>query len=340
MKGFLTEEQIGIFREAHYSCRFRKSADRIKSILLLNEGFDYDEVARILMLDSTTIRRYERQFEKVGVDGLIECRYFGSRGLLTKVQEIGLTTHLKHKTYQTVKEIVAYVSAHYRKSYSIEGMTHLLHRLGFVYKKTKRIPGKLDPQKQAEFIKLYQEIKAARKRQDKIYFIDSTHPQHNSFPAYGWIFKGAVKAVKANTGRKRLNLNGALNLEDLEVTILEEKTINADAVINLFLALEEKQKRGLIYTIIDNAKHHRAKKLKFFLKKHRRIKPIYLPTYSPNLNIIERLWLFFHKKILYNQYYETFPEFRKKVLRFFQNLEKYKPDLQTLLTDSFQTISI
>jgi len=133
MQEFLSEEQIRILREAHYSCRLRKSADRIKAVLLLNDGFSYEKVARILMLDGITIRRYEKQFESVGVDGLIECRYFGRRGVLTKVQEMGLITHLRNHTYQTVKEIVVYAQKHYRKSYSIEGMTHLLHRIGFVY---------------------------------------------------------------------------------------------------------------------------------------------------------------------------------------------------------------
>jgi len=340
MKGFLTNEQIGILREAHYSCRLRKSADRIKAILLLNEGFSYEDTGRILMLDDVTIRRYEKEFEKLGVDGLIECRYFGSHGMLTKMQETGLTTHLRNKTYLTVKEITVYVGKHYRKSYSVEGMTHLLHRLGFVYKKTKRIPGKLNPQKQVEFIKAYQELKNTKKKLDTIYFLDSTHPQHNSYPAYGWIFKGQTKTVKANTGRKRLNLNGALNLENLEVTVLDEQTINTDAVIKLFLALEKKQLKGKLFLIMDNARHNRSKLLNVFLKHHKRIKPVYLPSYSPNLNIIERLWLFFHKKVLYNRYYETFPEFRNTVLRFFQTIKKYKPELQTLLTDSFQTISI
>src|SRR3989338_4612299 len=127
MKVFLTEEQVVILREAHYSCQKKKSADRIKAILFLNEGFSYEQTAKLLMLNDTTIRRYEKEFEKLGVDGLIECRYFGSRGILTKVQEIGLTTHLKNHTYQTVKEVTVYALKHYKKSYSVEGMTHLLH---------------------------------------------------------------------------------------------------------------------------------------------------------------------------------------------------------------------
>src|SRR3989338_3198763 len=88
MKEFLSEEQIIILREAHYSCRLRKSADRIKAVLLLNDGFSYEKVARILMLDGITIRRYEKQFESVCVDEHIKCRSFGRRGVLPKVSTL------------------------------------------------------------------------------------------------------------------------------------------------------------------------------------------------------------------------------------------------------------
>lgn len=339
MQGFLTEEQIGILREAHYSCRYRKSADRIKAILLLNDGLPYEQVANILMLDDTTIRRYEKQFEKVGVDGLIECRYFGSHGILTKMQEMGLTTHLKNKTYQTVKEIVSYVKKHYGKIYSIEGMTHLLHRLGFVYKKTKQVPGKLDLVKQEQFKAEYEELKQSKKENDKIYFIDATHPQHNNMPFYGWIFKGVTKTIKANTGRKRLNLNGALNLEDMDITVLSEKTIDTEAMKRLVLEIEKKQRRGKIYLLADNASYNHSYEFKDFLKIHRRVQIKYIPSYSPNLNIIERLWRFFHAKHR-DKYFERFKEFEKAVLRFFKTIHRYDTELKTLLTDSFQTISI
>ena len=339
MKGFLTNEQISILREAHYSCRYRKSADRIKAVLFLNEGFSYEQTAKLLMLNDTTIRRYEKEFEKVGVDGLIECRYFGSRGLLTKVQEIGLTTRLKNHTYQTVKEIVSYVKKHYRKTYSVEGMTHLLHRLGFVYKKTKQVPGKLDLVKQEQFKTEYEELKKTKKQQDKIYFLDATHPQHNNMPFYGWIYKGSTKTIKANTGRKRLNLNGALNLGDMDITVLSEKTIDTEAMKRLVLELERKQPKGIIYLLADNASYNHSYDFAGFLKIHKRIEIKYIPSYSPNLNIIERLWRFFHEKHR-DKYFERFKEFEKAVLRFFKTIHRYDAELKTLLTDSFQTISI
>jgi len=339
MQGFLTDEQVGILQEAHYSAQRKKSADRIKAILLLNDGLPYERVAKILMLDDTTIRRYEKQFEKVGVDGLIECRYLGSRGILTKMQEIGLTTHLKNKTYQTVKEICSYVQKHYRRSYSVEGMTHLIHRLGFVYKKTKQVPGKLDLVKQEQFKAEYEQLKQNKKKNDRIYFVDASHPQHNNMPFYGWIYKGATKTIKTNSGRKRLNLNGALNLENMNITVLSEKTINTEAMKRLVLELERKQPIGLIYLLVDNASYNHSYEFRDFLKSRKRVQVKYLPPYSPNLNIIERLWRFFHEKHR-DKYFEKFKEFEKAVLRFFRNIHRYDGELKTLLTDSFQTISI
>jgi transposase len=339
MKGFLTKEQILILREAHYSCRYRKAADRIKAILLLDQGFDYAMVAKILMLDDTTIRRYEKEYEKVGVDGLIECRYFGSRGLLSLQQEMGLIIHLQHHTYQRVKAVVTYVEKHYRKTYSVEGMTHLLHRLGFVYKKTKQVPGKLNLEKQEQFKKEYEQLKNMKRKEDRIYFLDATHPQHNNMPFYGWIYKGATKTIKTNSGRTRLNLNGALNLERMDITVLSEKTIDTQAMKRLVLELERKQQRGTIYLLADNASYNHSYEFRDFLKEHKRVQLKYIPSYSPNLNIIERLWRFFHAKHR-DKYFETFKEFDHAVLSFFQKIHRYDSELKTLLTDNFQTISV
>lgn len=338
MRDFLTAQEIVILKEAHHAAFARKNADRIKSILLLNEGFTYKEVARMLLLDGTTIRRYEREFKKGGVDELVEANYQGSESYLSIQDQESLTAYLKDHTHHTVKEIIGYVLNTYHQGYSIEGMTHLLHRLGFVYKKTKIIPGKLDPVKQVAFKEQYQNLKNSLGSEDKIYFVDASHPAHNNLPSYGWIYKGSERWIKTNTGRKRLNLNGALNLENLDITILSEDTINSEAMIRLLTTLEQKQPEGLIFCILDNARYNHSKKIKQFLKHHQRVQLIYLPPYSPNLNIIERLWLFFHRKQLQDHYYQTFDEFKSAAINFFDNIKTYKPELRSLLTDSFQTI--
>jgi transposase len=337
MKGFLSTKEIEILQEAHYSSFGRKQADRIKAILFLNEGFSYEETARLLLLNDTTIRRYEKEFEKTGIDGLLESRYHGSTGLLTVEQEQELTKYLWGHIYQTAKAVVSYILDTYGKEYSVEGMTHLLHRLGFVYKKTKVIPGKVNLEKQEQFKKEYQTLKETKQPEDKIYFLDAAHPHHNNEPFYGWIYKGEEKAIKTNTGRKRVNLNGALNLEDMKITVLNEETINSYAVMRLILALEEKQSQGEIYLIIDNASYNHSYLLRLFLDDHPRVHLKYLPPYSPNLNIIERLWKFYHTKH-HDKYFEKFKEFEDAVLLFFKNINQFDAELKTLLTDSFQTL--
>jgi len=338
MRDFLLPEEVAVLEEGHRAALGKKAADRIKTILLLNQGYTYTQIAKMLLLDETTVRRYYKKFKKQGIDGLLESHYVGSMGFLSEVQERDLEIHLRANTYQSVKAICLYVSRTTGKSYSVEGMTHLLHRLGFVYKKTKVVPGKVDLRMQSMFRKMYAILKEVKKPQDRIYFVDATHPQHNNMPHYGWIYKGEVKTIKGNTGRKRLNLNGALNLEDMAITVLEEKTINSEAMIRLFETLEEKQREGVIWAIVDNASYNRSRELERFVRKHRRVQLLYLPSYSPNLNIIERLWLFFHRKQLYGHYYETFKEFKTAVMEFFQNINQYDLELRTLLTDSFQTL--
>lgn len=133
-------------------------------------------------------------------------------------------------------------------------------------------------------------------------------------------------------------MNGALNLNSHTAVVLEEKTINSIATIHLFKRLIKKHPTGKIYFILDNASHHHSKAVTLWLKKHRRLKTVFLPPYSPNLNLIERLWRFFHMKVTNNHYFETFDDFRKTSLKFFRNLDFYKEELQTLMTDNFQLI--
>src|SRR5258708_26248988 len=119
MKNFLTAQEVGILKEAHHSAWQRRNADRIKTILSLHKGLSYTEIAELLLLDETTIRRYEREYKKSGIDGLLENRYHGSQGFLTSQEEEALPTHLKSPTYQTVHDIISFVASIYDKTHSL-----------------------------------------------------------------------------------------------------------------------------------------------------------------------------------------------------------------------------
>ena len=87
---------------------------------------------------------------------------------------------------------------------------------------------------------------------------------------------------------------------------------------------------------MDNAKYHRAKIFKEWLKAHSRIKILFLPSYSPNLNLMERLWKFFNEKVRCNEYFEKFSDFVQKVKDFFRCRTKFKEELRTRLAENFQ----
>src|SRR5476651_2815234 len=337
---FLTEEQVSALRQAHRIIKDKKLADRIKAILSLNAGFSYTQIATILLLDEVTLRRYVQKFQEKGIDGILEYRYRGGQSRLSVLQQEAIKEYFREETPQTAKEAVAYIQKTYGMSYSTIGITKLLHRLGFVYKKPKVIPGKVNQSKQEAFLKQYKTTKAGLTNKDRIYFLDATHPQHNTKPFYGWILKGKKhdKYIKTNTGRERLNLNGALNFQEKTAILLEEKTINQEATLRLLEAIKNKQKQGKVYLILDNAKYHHAKIVRNWILNHPRFNLMYLPAYSPNLNLIERLWRFFHQKVTNNRYFETFKEFKQETLKFFENLKQYEKELTTLLTDNFQTL--
>ena len=77
--------------------------------------------------------------------------------------------------------------------------------------------------------------------------MDGAHPLHNSVTACGWIKKGQEKTVKANTGRDRLNVNGACNVADGVVVIHESETINAQSTLALFDKMQDQQKEGKLF---------------------------------------------------------------------------------------------
>lgn len=168
MPELLTENQVQALRQAHKALRDKEQADRIKAILYLHYGLSYFEVAKLLMLDETTLIRYKHKYQKKGIDGLLEFAYTGGQSQLTFTQEKELKAHLQKNTYLKAKQIAAYVKEKYQVTYTISGMTVLLHRLGFVYKKPKAVPAKADEAKQKEFIKQYGEMKKNLSQQDQL----------------------------------------------------------------------------------------------------------------------------------------------------------------------------
>ena len=109
----------------------RKKADKIKSILLVNAGYPVDEIARILLLDDSTIRRWYNTFQEEGIEELLRYNYLGSESKLTLEQIETLDKHLEDIIYLSAKDICHFIEKTYGVLYTIPGVTSLLHKLGY-----------------------------------------------------------------------------------------------------------------------------------------------------------------------------------------------------------------
>lgn len=341
MGSLLTAKQRRELLEAHRVEKSQRFADRIKAILLLDSNWQVADIAEALLIDPDTVRNYKQLYESKGIEGLCSFAYDGRECQLSAKAIKLLIKELRSKIYLCTVEVISYIKKAFKVRYSVSGVVALLHRIGFSYKKPALVPGKADADQQEAFLKTLAEIKRSKNPGDKLYYGDGVHPQHNSLPSYGWLPRGEETKLKSNTGRQRVNLSGVLDAETHEVIICEHQRLNAETTIDFFRLIEwHNPESERIYIILDNAGYYKGEKIRDFLKTSK-IKIVFLPPYAPNLNLIERLWKFFKKQVLYNQYYPTFQEFRCACLGFFQkkNLRKYRKELKSLLTENFQIVS-
>ena len=260
----------------------------------------------------------------------------GRGALLNESQKEWLCEELDRNIHMTTQPVIECVKAKFSIEYSLSGMRDLLHRLGYTYKKPKLVPRNPDIDAQEEFITYYDEFMQNKPSSAEVLFMDAVHPEHNTMAAYGWIKRGEKRKLKTNSGRQRLNLHGVINAETHEVTVIESKTVNKDSTLELLETIAQKYYlSSMIYIILDNARYHYSKEVKGFLK-GKKIKLVFLPTYSPNLNLIERLWKFFKKKVLYNKYYEDVAAFRKACITFFSGINQHADEIARFMNADFE----
>jgi len=175
-----------------------------------------------------------------------------------------------------------------------------------------------------------EEAKAGRRC---VFFMDAAHFVFAPFLGYLWCFTRLF--IKAPAGRKRFNVLGALDAISHEmITVTNTGYINAESVCEMFAKIAIKCCNIPVSIVLDNARYQKCKLVQE-LAESLKIELLYLPPYSPNLNVIERYWKFFKKIVLNNRYYETFEEFKQACKSFFRKRKKYLPELETLLTEKF-----
>lgn len=318
----------------------RRRYRKVTVLVMLHQAHSIEVIQAALGLDDNTIRRYWDGYQEKGIETYLADHYVPYSGRLSDSQEAQLIAHLDEHLYLDVKPIIAYVENHFEISYSISGMRDLLHRLGFVYKQAKGVPSKADEDKQVEFLQtqLPDMLSEASTGNAVIYYADGCHPTHNTKTGRGWIRKGQDFEIDCNSGRKRININAAVNALKPEHLVYDiTDSINAQSTQRLCRKLLRKHPKKTIYLICDNARYNRNKMLQNW-SSEQRIEFVFLPPYSPNLNLIERLWRLMRKEVIDSIYYDTYSKFKNGVIGFFDDIKVYKAALRSLLTLNFRTV--
>jgi len=340
MQNFLSQAERDALKAQHKKERDKRICDRIKAVLLFDKGWTYEEIAHVLLLSDEAIRQHVQEFQ---TSHKLKPENGGSTSKLNEQQTKVLLEHLQNHTYLYTKDIVAYIKTTFDVIYTIAGITSWLQAHDFSYKKPAVVPGKANREAQENWIKEYNELKNNLPPDEAICFIDGVHPTHNTKRAFGWIRKGQRKEIPTNTGRQRLNLSGAVDIISRKVFVQEDETLNADTTIEFLQMLEKAYPNAIrVHLFCDNARYYRNKNVQEYLTTSK-LKMHFLPPYSPNLNPIERLWKFANERVLYNQYYEKFKDFKETLMGFFESLLDPPQDILEALTkrvtDNFRSIN-
>ncbi len=269
-------------------------------------------------------------------------RYARRGGHLIRCQEEQLYERLCANPPRTTGEVRTLIETLFGVALSISDAISLMHRLGFSYRKPKPLPAGADEAAQAAHIAAYEQLLNGLQPDETVVFADAVHPEYQSRPAHGWFPAGEKVAVKATSGRQRLNIHGAFNLETSAFTFVEACRISAETTLQLLKKLERVyRKKRWIHVFLDNARYHHARMLRPWLERAEcRIKLHFLPAYAPHLNPIERLWGVMHEHITHNRHHQDFAAFAEAITDFFKRTLPEKAYLwRDTITDNFRVIS-
>lgn len=315
----------------HYMVRRRMFA-----LLLKSRGLLHKEIAEILGISETTLREYFDLYLAGGVEALKTLGYQG-QGNPLRDRKDEIIAALEANPPATLKEARTVIKEVTGLDRSLPQVSAFLTEHKVIRRKVKQIPAKADIEAQETFKTETLEplIEQAEQKKIHLFFVDAAH--FVLLPFLGYLYSLTVRYVRSTSGRQRFNVLGALNAITHElVTVTNHTYINALAVGELLEKLAQQFHDLPIVLIMDNARYQ---KCKLVLEKAAslNIRIVFLPPYSPNLNLIERLWKFV-KATLRKQHHTDYSQFCTAISDCLEQTHTtHKEALDTLLTLKFQT---
>ena len=340
MKLSLSATERVLLQQAQRACRGQAGYVPVTVLLMLDHGRAAAAIAQDLGLDESTVYRYAGAYRDQGLVAMLAAERPGYAGLLSAEQAAALRAEIGRTLYTDCRQLVAWLAAAHGVRYSVSGLTDCLHRLGFSYKKTTAVPCEATAAAQTAFLAdtLAPLLAQAAAGTAAVYFADAAHPTHNTRATHVWTETGRERPLLTVSGRERVNLNAALNaLVPTQLHVDETDCVNAESAQRLYEKVLAAHPQGPVYVVCDNARYYKNKALAAWLV-GKRLVQVFLPPYSPNLNLIERFWKFLRQKIINTCFYRTKGAFRDAVLAFLTRLDEFGPELASLMRLRFHVL--
>ncbi|MGG6431652.1 IS630 family transposase [Anoxybacillus sp. D401a] len=332
------KDEIEKLSTAMKEAKSKRAYERYQAIYLHLQGYAKEEIATITGRSKKTVYNYIHAYTQRVLDGL-EMKYSPSAPRrLTPEQEKELAWIIEHqlpvdvgfeaKYNWTLAIIAELIQQKWGPTYTLRGTSDILHRLGLSYTKPTYTLANADEEKQKEFVEItFPEVK---KLVDgniaHVLFQDESMIRDYQAIQKTWFVKGKQRIIPTFGKHQGLKLIGTLNYETGEVFCIEEERYDAETFLRFLQLVLERYPTGKIVMILDNARIHHAKLIQPFLKEHEdRLELVFLPPYSPQLNLIEGLWKWLKSDVIYNVFYSGVQEIRKNVQAFIQRINQ-KPE--------------
>jgi len=337
----LTDQQRHEIKERRRQTQDRRSYQRLSAVLWIDAGRTREEVAELSGVSTRQVGQWLRIFRNKGLDALCTSHYRGDPGRLRPAQVERLRQEIAQGAFHNADQVRAWIEQQFGVAYSPSGVKDLLRRIGASYHKVSGFFWKADRDEQRAFVGKYRRHRRQAGPGTRRYFVDACHPVWGLELLYCcWLLVGQRYYVGVGNGRKRLNILGAYCPDDHDYVDLRltKENITGEPFVKLLEALLAKHpdtEKFILY--LDNARYYSKPVVKEWLSRHRQFHLVFLPAYSPNLNLIERLWKFLRKTAL-NRWHETFEAMQEAVGEVLDHLDRYGPELDSLMTEEFHIL--
>jgi transposase len=316
---------------------------KLEVLWLKSQGLAHDAIARLAGVSRSSVQRHLRQFREGGLDAIRRFPWKGQRSALDD-HRVSLEAHFRAHPPRSVQDAQRAIEQRTGLRRGATPVRRFLRRLGLEPRRAAALP--LPPKSTAEdharvqrrFLdgELEPVLAEARAGRRDVYFVDGAH--FVDAVLLGWVWCVARLFIRAASGRKRYNVLGAVHAVSHQLIRVASHTyLNAESVCALLRAVAAAGVGRPVTVVLDNARYQKCALVQG-LAQTLGVTLLYLPGYSPNLNLIERVWKFVKKQCLRAAYHATCEDFTGAIDQCLATLgTTHKAKMDSLLTHNFQT---